>query len=76
MATEAEDSAYNPSSSTNLNYPDTVYEKLHSYDFAADAEFCLGLGSILGHAGQPASPAECDCEKENVVAAKTFYYSK
>ena len=55
---------------------DTIYETLHAYDFVSDVEFRLGLGSILGHAGQPASEEECKSEKENVFAAKAFYYSK
>lgn len=52
------------------------FQTLKSYPFAADAEFKLGLGAILGHSGNPATADEVNRTDDLVIKAKCFYYSR
>ncbi|KAL1958342.1 hypothetical protein VTO42DRAFT_4659 [Malbranchea cinnamomea] len=76
MASASEQSGAHDGAGSHANYPDEVYSELHSYDFASDSEFKLGLSYILGRSGAPATNEECNLENDTVFAAKAFYFSK
>lgn len=53
-----------------------IYKYISTYDFSSDLEFRTGLGTILGHPGQPASDNELLNGGDVVLQAKCFFISR
>ncbi|KAF3479562.1 uncharacterized protein GIQ15_06538 [Arthroderma uncinatum] len=69
-------SSTDPTTTASTAYPTDIYQRLCSYSFTTDPEFKLGIATILGQSGTPATDEQVNRTDDLVVKAKCFYFSK